>query len=634
MPIRPLPAAIALLVAATVHAAEPHATLLVNWTHPTRSVNRALFSMEGVAKVWHVSREHPKLMDSYLRLNPHGTHARMETWIHLLEPENDNDDPHTFNWDALRPQEMIRFIEDRQAFETFLDEIGVERLSLLCYNVDWNRSGDEDDPVASKPEWAEFAAAVVHDYNGDDPADPPKLRHVELWNEPNLPMFYGGTRDSYFELFRIAAERLHREYPGVSVGGPALTPAPWADPEGWYRDFIDEVGVHADHVIHHIYHGATDRTPRDLADELVQKSDMFRALPGKARGRIALTETDAWMGGWPKVQYLLGRHFRFLEIQDRILAIHQFTVVAYNESGDHIFGMIDHHGAPLLGTYWPYWLFRNVIGDEVEVLRRGDAAAELDVVATRHDHAGGARLHTAVVHNPTDRPISLATRLYFEPAGKPRVLTIDRVTREHQGVAAAHRIDAGRESRRVELELGPGEAVALTLREDGRRHFGFADLNHQERPWLELASDAERFEVGDELRVTARVLNTTLEPVSGRVAVAGLPDGWTFEPVSPGSDRIDALAFGQERAVEFTVVAASEPPRDERMTFTDHSKLQDQAFGVSPFAILLGEGESADRVAKAPGRGSLPVAIIWNQPSEDADPASESEAPPAPPAFE
>jgi len=123
MPIRLLPAAIALLAPATVHAAEPDATLLINWTHPTRSVNRALFSMEGVAKVWHVSRKHPRLMDSYLRLNPHGTHTRMETWIHLLEPENDNDDPNTFNRDALHPERMIRVV-DAAVLQRGLEPLG------------------------------------------------------------------------------------------------------------------------------------------------------------------------------------------------------------------------------------------------------------------------------------------------------------------------------------------------------------------------------------------------------------------------------------------------------------------------------------------------------------------------------
>ena len=74
----------------------------------------------------------------------------METWIHLMEPENDNDDPNVYNWDKLYPEDMVRFVEDRDDYEAFLDELGTERLSLLCYNVDWNKSEDENDKVLIK----------------------------------------------------------------------------------------------------------------------------------------------------------------------------------------------------------------------------------------------------------------------------------------------------------------------------------------------------------------------------------------------------------------------------------------------------------------------------------------------------
>jgi Glycosyl hydrolases family 39 len=583
-------------------------TVTVDWTKTTGRINRALFSLEGLPKVYQVAKDNPTLMPSYLLLNPQETMTRMETWIHLMEPQNDNDDPDVYNWDKLYPENMVRFVEDRKDYEAMLDRLGTERLSLLCYNVDWNKSENEDDPVADKDEWAEFAAAVVTDYNGTDPSVAPRLRYVEIWNEPNMPMFYGGTRESYFELFNTTARRLHREHPEVMVGGPALTPAYWAEPEQWYDDFIEACGAQADFVIHHIYHAQGARTPADLAQELVDKTDKFRALPGKGDGKISITETDAWFSGWPKVQYMLGRHFRFLEIQDRILSIHHFTTLAYNEQGNHAFGLMDNQGAPLMGTYWPYWLFRNVIGDQTYLTIRGEGESELDAVATRHVNDRGATLQSFVIHNPSDRPINADVRLYFNATDADRVLTIDRVTESFQGVEKALLVPAGDGFRSIGLALGPGEAVAIHLRKPGSRHFAFSDLNNQVYPFMMVQSDKEQIELGDTLTLTVRVLNTTAEPVSGDIQIKGLADGWPVEVIQ-GETAVKDLAFGASQRVVVRVKVDSKPEHQARMTYTERSEMRHLGYGISPYAVLNTIQSSVD-VSLDDTAHSIPTAII------------------------
>ena len=585
-------------------------TVTVDWTNTTGRINRALFSLEGLPKVYTTAKDSPTLMSSFLLLNPQETMIRMETWIHLMEPENDNDDPNVYNWDKLRPEDMVRFIEDREAYETLLDDLGTERLSLLCYNVDWNKSEDESDPVADKDEWAEFAAAVVTDYNGPDRSATPRLRYVEIWNEPNMPMFYGGTRESYFELFNTTAKRLHREHPDLMVGGPALTPAYWSEPEEWYNDFIETCGEQADFVIHHIYHGHGDRTPADLAAELIDKTDKFRALPGKGDGKISITELDAWFSGWPKVQYMLGRHFRFLDIQDRILSIHHFTTLAYNEQGNHAFGLMDNQGAPLLGTYWPYWLFRNVIGDQTYLTIRGDGEHELDAVATRHTNKDGMTLQSFVLHNPTDREIDADVRLHFVADDSDRVLTIDRVSESFQGVESAVAVPAGEGYRSINLAMGPGEAVAVHLRRSGARHFTFSDLNNQVFPFLMIQSDKEQVALGDTLTLTVRIVNTTAEPVSGNIRFKGLPGDWALEVVE-GSLIVEGLALGGSQSVVVKIKADSTPEYQARMTYTERSEMRDQENAITPYVVLDTSGTSADdKLDNVPH--SIPTAIILN----------------------
>lgn len=580
----------------------------VDWTNPTGKINRALFSLEGLPKVYQIAKDSPTLMPSFLLLNPQETMTRMETWIHLMEPENDNDDPDVYDWDRLHPEDMVRFIEDREDYEATLDRLGTERLSLLCYNVDWNRSGVEEDPVADKVEWAEFAAAVVTDYNGSDPSVTPRLRYVEIWNEPNMPMFYGGTRETYFELFNITAERLHREHPEVMVGGPALTPAHWAEPEEWYSDFIEACGQNADFVIHHIYHGHGDRSPKDLANELIDKTDQFRALPGKADGKISITELDAWFSGWPKLQYMLGRHFRFLEIQDRILSIHHFTTLAYNEQGNYAFGVMDNQGAPLLGTYWPYWLFRNVIGEHTFHTIRGDGEHELDAIATRHVNPDGATLQSFVLHNPTDRTIRADVRLHFHAADDDRVLSVDRVTESFQGTADALHVPAGEAYRNLTLKLSSGEAVALNLRKPGKRHFTFSDLNNQVYPFMMIQSDREEAALGDTITLTARILNTTPEPISGTIEFKGLSDDWPIEIIE-GDATVNNLAFGESQQVVVKIKLTTRPDHQPRMTYTERSEMQDLDVGVTPY-VVLDTDQSPDAADLDGTAHSIPTAII------------------------
>jgi len=93
----------------------------IDWTRDEAPFNRALFSTQGFMQVF--VEENPMVMESFELTNPKGTQTRLETYIHQMEPQNDNDDPSVFNWDKFYPDRMIRFIEDREPFEQKLDEL-------------------------------------------------------------------------------------------------------------------------------------------------------------------------------------------------------------------------------------------------------------------------------------------------------------------------------------------------------------------------------------------------------------------------------------------------------------------------------------------------------------------------------
>ncbi|MEQ9461504.1 MAG: hypothetical protein RIG82_11200 [Phycisphaeraceae bacterium] len=583
--------------------------IVFDFTNPTGKVNRAIFGIEGLPKVFMVAQDNPRVMDSFLRLNPSGWIARMETWIGYLEPENDNDDPYTYDWDRLHPDEMIRFIEDRPAYEAWLRTIDVELMPLLCYSTEWLDSGNEDDKISNKHEWAEFAAAALHSWNAD--GDDLRARYAEVWNEPNMPMFGMGNQDAFYELFNIAAERLRSEDPTLMVGGPALTPAYWAKTAEWYAGFIEHCGHNADFVIHHIYHGS-DVSADDEVQQIIEMTDQFRAVTGKENGQMALTEIDAWFSGWPKFQYMMQRHFGYLRIADRILSVHHFTTLAYNEHGRYTFGVMTEQGAPMLGTYWPYWVVRNLDGLLINTIRRGDAGI-LDAVASRHTNDDGQLMLAAVVYNRTESPVTTPMLLVFEPSDRERLLRIDETTATFQGVRDVLQVPAG--DRQIELDrtIAEHSVMALTLLEPGKRHYGFADLNDQEAPAVELMADHDQVRPGETFTLVARVINTTGEPISGTLSLGNLPKGWT---APESSVPTGLLATGAAKELRVAVTASNKPEPLSRMTIGATSEIRHLNHAITPVAEFLpGAGIGGQFVA---AKQSLSVDIVYVDPKETA----------------
>lgn len=72
----------------------------------------------------------------------------------------------------------------------------------------------------------------------------------EVWNEPNLEVFWTGTRDDYWRLYATAAEAVKRVDDRLLVGGPASAAA------GWIEPFVAEVsrrGLPLDFLSTHTY---------------------------------------------------------------------------------------------------------------------------------------------------------------------------------------------------------------------------------------------------------------------------------------------------------------------------------------------------------------------------------------------
>ncbi len=79
-------------------------------------------------------------------------------------------------------------------------------------------------PASGLDKWLEYVTAVATRYKD-------RAWGFEVWNEPNLPNFWKGSKEEFVELARVTVDKVHEVAPGVpvSVAGLSLLPVPWLD---------------------------------------------------------------------------------------------------------------------------------------------------------------------------------------------------------------------------------------------------------------------------------------------------------------------------------------------------------------------------------------------------------------------
>jgi len=239
-------------------------------------------------------------------------------------------------------------------------------------------------PPADWAEWrhlvGELARHLVERYGAAEVAQ----WAFEVWNEPNLAVFWPGSRDEYLRLYDEAARAVKAAHPGLRVGGPASAAAEWVE---LLAEHAVADGVPLDFVSTHTY----GNMPLDLRPALLRHG--FGGIP-------------AWWTEWgvgsthfgPVHDSALGAPFvlsGFHSAQGRL------DKVAYWVISDHFEELgrpqrLFHNGFGLLTVgnlrkprYWAVHLAEHQ-GDEV--LRTdltGDGAGTLvQAWATRHDDDG------------------------------------------------------------------------------------------------------------------------------------------------------------------------------------------------------------------------------------------------------
>jgi xylan 1,4-beta-xylosidase len=100
-------------------------------------------------------------------------------------------------------------------------------------------------PPADWAEWGQLAGELPRHLVERHGADEVAQWAFEVWNEPNLAVFWTGSREEYLRLYDEAARAIKAVDPRLRVGGPASAAAEWVEPlaahaaaEGVALDFV------------------------------------------------------------------------------------------------------------------------------------------------------------------------------------------------------------------------------------------------------------------------------------------------------------------------------------------------------------------------------------------------------------
>jgi xylan 1,4-beta-xylosidase len=224
----------------------------------------------------------------------------------------------------------------------------------------------------------DLAAHLVQRYGRDEVVS---RWAFEVWNEPNLEVFWSGTREEYFRLYDVSARAIKAVDPGLRVGGPSSAAAGWV----WeLLGHLKDSGAPLDFLSTHVY----GNVPLDLRPVLA------------ACGRAG---TPIWWTEW-------GTHpVHFHHVGDTVFAaafllrgmksaLGRIEALSHWVASDHFEELgappeLFHGGFGLLSVgnlrkprYWALALLARLGESRLPVVVSGDGAGGLvEALAARHE---------------------------------------------------------------------------------------------------------------------------------------------------------------------------------------------------------------------------------------------------------
>jgi xylan 1,4-beta-xylosidase len=152
-------------------------------------------------------------------------------------------------------------------------------------------------PPTSNEAWAAFIGKFVAHLVDRYGLATVRAWPFEVWNEPNLPFFWSGTQQQYFELYKATAVAIKSVDASLQVGGPATAHAAWL-PE--LADWCQANNAPIDFFATHAYAGDAQKEVFGT-DEHYALSEVIPAAMRRVRAQIdagAFRGRPLWLSEW------------------------------------------------------------------------------------------------------------------------------------------------------------------------------------------------------------------------------------------------------------------------------------------------------------------------------------------------
>ena len=160
---------------------------------------------------------------------------------------------------------------------------GAQIVNRLGVSIEWFSKKIQSHPPKDFQKWAEICEHVIRHYNeGWADGFHYGIEYWEIWNEPENPPMWQGTKAEYFELYRVSSMHLKKCFPDLKIGGyggcgfyAAFRPEMndfYKSFLTWYQDFltmVKENGCPLDFYSWHIYTNKIEEIR--LSQEYVRK---------------------------------------------------------------------------------------------------------------------------------------------------------------------------------------------------------------------------------------------------------------------------------------------------------------------------------------------------------------------------
>ena len=334
---------------------------------------------------------------------------------------------------------------------------GIEPFYRLGVTIEnnWRVKAYNLEPPKDFAKWARICEHIVRHYNeGWADGYAWGLEFWEIWGEPENPPLWQGTREQYFELYRVTANHLKSCFPNIKVGGYGSCGLYAIDPESeserseffrsfldWFDEFLAFVTAPAtqaplDFFSWHIY--LTKSGPERIAAHAAYVRERLDRA-GLAKTESYLDEwndcSDAWSGGGFEAMKempgatAIAASFCVMQRAPIDKAMYYDALPSREYCGLFYFpGGPGHHLTPTYRSFQAFYeLYKlgtavasEAVGDKLYVLAAASGPAQAMLLVNRRDEEARIELEAAGAAGPFAVRLLDRDHPTLEPAGEWR----------------------------------------------------------------------------------------------------------------------------------------------------------------------------------------------------------------------